>query len=406
MKKILVINTFLEGGGAARVSYDLFDFLNSKPGYRAYFAYGRGPRVNNPRAIKFGNLPEVLIHLFLVRFLGLEGFGCYFATRKLIKFIKRERIDLVHLGNLHGYYLNFFQLVDFLKKSKIPVVWSLYDEWLLTWLPAHSMGCKHCKTLKGKCKNDYGYPKSYFPVFAHYMLRKKTATFKKGWDPLIVCPAKWLLESLAKSPFKHLKAKVIFAGPDTTIFKPVRDKLGLRRQYSLPIDQKIIMFSARNLNDKNKGARYILQAADLLKDKNYLFLALGAGRIKTTDNFKTISYSINKAEIAQILALADIYCSTSAVETSIPLASLEAMACGLPIVAYDIAALREHITSRTGALVPYGDTDKLAKKLDLILSNDTRRKKMGANARTLVVKRFSQKNLFDEYLTAYDKMIS
>ena len=120
MKKVLIINTTLNKGGAARVAYDIFENLNSE--FEIFFAYGRGAKNAGAKTFYFGNKLELLIHIFLVRFLGLEGYGSYFSTRKLIKFIKKENFDLINLHNLHGYYLNFFKLLNFLKKLDVPII--------------------------------------------------------------------------------------------------------------------------------------------------------------------------------------------------------------------------------------------------------------------------------------------
>lgn len=175
MKKILHINTVYTGGGAAQVARDIFAFSREHE-YEAYFAYGRGEKSHDKNTFKFGNSFENFLHLVLVRFLGLEGFGTYFSTKKLIRFIQKEKFNLIHLHNLHGYYLNFFDLFAFLKTAGIPIIWTFQDEWPLTWLPAHSMGCAHCKGDAGKCSTTYPYPKTYCTLFRGYMLKRK----KKG----------------------------------------------------------------------------------------------------------------------------------------------------------------------------------------------------------------------------------
>lgn len=112
MKKILILNTTFAKGGAAKVAHTLFSEF--KDVFDIHFAYGRGQKVDNEKTFYFGNKIEFLIHAFLVRFLGIEGYGTYFSTRKLIKYIKKEKFDIINIHNLHGYYINFFQLFFFL----------------------------------------------------------------------------------------------------------------------------------------------------------------------------------------------------------------------------------------------------------------------------------------------------
>lgn len=114
MKKILILNTTLTKGGAAKVAYQLFKGLQTD--FQMHFAYGRQRQAADKNIFYFGNRFETLLHVLLVRFFGLEGFGSYFSTKKIIRYIEKEKIDIVNIHNLHGYYINFFQLFSFVKK--------------------------------------------------------------------------------------------------------------------------------------------------------------------------------------------------------------------------------------------------------------------------------------------------
>ena len=403
MKKILFINTVYNGGGAAHEARKIYSFL-SLNAFDGYFAYGRGKKIFDKKVFKFGNMVENAIHFLIVRFLGIEGWGTYFSTKKLINYIKKEKFDLVHLHNLHGYYVNFFMLVEFLKKENIPTIWSLQDEWILTWMLAHSMGCSHCKTGKGKCTSSYFYPKTYNKLFAKFMLSKKRKAFE-NWDNLtIVSPANWLANEVKNSYLSDKDIRVIHNSADTDLFRPSLDKITLREIYNLPKDKKIIAFSATHFRDKNKGVIHILKVADILKNENYLFLGMGNGILPKRENIKTFGYVSNIKTMTELLAVSDIFCFTSDVETQ-SLAVLEALSSGLPVLAFDILALREVIDKNVGSLVLFGDHNKLAEEVNIILKNKKLLMEKSENARNLVVNKFSKDQICNNYLKLYQEIL-
>jgi len=402
MKKVLIINTAFNKGGAARVAHDLFENLNSD--FETFFAYGRGQKNSNPKTFYFGNKLEMLFHIFLVRFLGLEGYGTYFSTRKLIKYIKQEKFDLINLHNLHGYYLDLFLLLEFLKEANISVLYSLHDEWSMTWLPAHSLGCNHCKTGLGRCTNTYPYPKNYFPIFSKYMLEKKQSVFSSLEKMSIVCPSVWLKEQTSKSYLNKFQINTIYNGVDTDIFKPEFDKNKLRLKYNLPLDKKIIIFSASNLNDSSKGINYVIETANKLSAENYLFVGLGKGEISGVNNIKTLGYIYDKQELSELYALSDLYCFASAAETFL-LSAAESLSCGTPVVGFDLPVVRELVTDTVGVLTENNSED-LARTIVNLLNNEDGLAIMGQTGRRLIEDRYSKKIFFDSYLGLYNKFLN
>lgn len=389
IKKVLILNTVYEGGGAAQIARDLFFYFEKNKELAVFFAYGRGRQYSKANTFYFGNKIEFFIHLFLVRFLGLEGYGSYFSTIKLIKFIEKEKFDLIHLHNLHGYYLNYFKLLKYLNKKNIKVIWTLHDEWLFTWLPAHSMGCAHCKTLAGKCVNHYNYPKNYWPLFSKFMLRKKRQILLFN-NITFVCPANWLFNE-AKDEFKLAKSILIANGVDSDIFIPVIDKNSLKEKYNLPTDKKIILFLANSLKDKNKGGQYLLKLAKRLESKPCILGVIGSAELPKSNNLVSFGYISDRNNLAEIYSLSDLYCFLSSAETA-PLSVLEAMSCALPIVGFSIKALNGVVNEKNSRLVDYGDDEKLAGVICDIITDDLLLKTMGEYSRKIILDNFEQKN--------------
>lgn len=403
MKKILHINTVYTGGGAAQVARDIFAFAGQN-GYDAYFAYGRGKKSKDEKTFRFGNGFENFLHLILVRFLGLEGFGTYFSTRKLIRFIQKEKFDLIHLHNLHGYYLNFFDLFAFLKTSGVPVVWTFQDEWPLTWLPAHSMGCLHCKGGAGKCTTNYPYPKTYCTLFRKYMLRRKKEAFGGLNHMVIVSPAAWLAREAEKSFMAKYDIVTISNTVDTVVFRPNDDKIALRKKYQLPEDKDIILFSIGNFKDMNKGIDSVLRIAELLKNKNYLFLGIGKGKLPARNNITISGYVGDKKMMAELLALSDALLFTSRAETE-PVTVLEALSCGLPVAGFGIPVMHEIVSAEVGVLVPPGKEKELGQALETMLHDKEGLKRKSEHARAMAENLFSKEKILASYINKYEELL-
>jgi glycosyltransferase involved in cell wall biosynthesis len=404
MKKILILNTVYFGGGAAKVARQIFDYFSHNKDFDVSFAYGRGDKSGDKKVFKFGFVTESLIHAFLVRFFGIEGWGSYFSTKRLIKFIKKEKFDLIHIHNLHGYYLNFFTLVDYLGGAGIPVIWTLHDEWAITWLPAHSMGCLHCKNAQGQCLGSYDYPKTYNHFFAKYMLNKKKEYFSNHWSPIIICPANWLKMEIEKSCLKNLSVHYISNGVDINVFKPTNIKNNLRIKYNIPLDKKVIVFSISNLKDKNKGYLYIKELVCLTNKEDIYFVAIGNIGTKTQNNIKSVGFISNDKILADIYNLGDIFVYTSLIET-LSLTVMEAMSCSLPTIAFDVNGLRDLITEREGILVEPKSVPKLMGSLKELIADEGRIKEMGLLAREKIVSNMSLNQTMFEYKKLYKDIL-
>ncbi|MCX6757911.1 MAG: glycosyltransferase [Candidatus Nomurabacteria bacterium] len=401
-KKILLINTTFTNGGASGVARSLFFDLKDQ-NISMYFAYGRGEKSLEKNTFKFGNSFETILHILFVRFLGLEGYGSYFSTRKLINYIKKEKFDAVNLHNLHGYYLNYFYFFKFLNKSGIPIIWTLHDEWPLTWLPAHSMGCNHCKTGVGNCTNSYSYPKTYNKLFLKFFLRRKQNLLSSINNIIFTPTPKWLKDEISKSYLKDKETRVIYYGVNPDLFSPSNRKIEIRKKYNIPNNKKVILFSAANLNDENKGVGDVLKVADILVSREYFFIGIGKGVLPKKENVITVGYIDNNKSLSELFAIADLFCITSRAETQ-PLVVLEAFSSGVPVVGFDIVALRELVNNNVGDLASFSDIQKLS---DIIVSNlvESVHKEKSQNARNLSTTTFSKDIFLKNYLEIYNEIL-
>ena len=173
--KVLMIDTEFNRGGAAKIARTLYQALNKRDEITCYFAYGRGKGPEEETIYKFVFLPEIYFQGFLTRITGLQGYGNRFSTKRLEDYIHREQFDLIHLHNIHGYFLNL-GFINFLKKLNMPVLWTLHDGWSITGRCACWFNCEKWKVGCENCPDLSPYPKSFIDSTS-FMWKKKELFF-------------------------------------------------------------------------------------------------------------------------------------------------------------------------------------------------------------------------------------
>ena len=145
--KVLQINSVCGIGSTGRIATDIHNILIEQ-GHESYIAYGREIAKNCDTAIRIGNKYDNYAHVLLTRIFDKHGFGSKKATKEFIKKIEELDPDVIHLHNIHGYYINIELLFDYLKEADKPVIWTLHDCWAFTGHCAHFdyIGCNRWKT--------------------------------------------------------------------------------------------------------------------------------------------------------------------------------------------------------------------------------------------------------------------
>ena len=146
------------------------------------------------------------------------------------------------------------------------------------------------------------------------------------------------------------------------------DKKQLREKYNIPHGKKVILFSAANSKDINKGYGYVIETVKKLTDENVFFVEVGGVDAKTTSNFKSLGFISDEKSLAEIYNLADVFLYTSLIET-LPLTVMESMACGLPVVAFNVWGVSETVNKECGFLVEPKNPEQLAEKILYLFSN-------------------------------------
>lgn len=342
--KVLMINSVCGVGSTGRICTDIADMLLSQ-GHECKIAYGRGevPEKYRDISVRIGSTFKVYCNVLKSRLFDNEGFNAVGATKKLVRWIKEYDPDVIHLHNVHGYYLNVKILFDYLKTSGKKIIWTLHDCWAFTGHCTHFQvpHCDKWRTECGKCIRVKDYPKALISHAKRNYKRKKQ-TFCGVPNLTIVTPSKWLAGVVGQSFLSEYQTVVINNGIDLSVFKPTESDF--RERFGLT-DKKIILGVA-SVWEKRKGFNDFLELAKLIDD-SYRIVLVGVNDkqlkilpssvigIKRTNNVK---------ELAEIYTAADVLFNPT-YEDNYPTVNLEAQACGTPVITYPTGGSVESVPS-------------------------------------------------------------
>lgn len=323
-----------------------------KEGNESYVFYGIG-QSDDKNIVPVSPKIIVRIHSFLSRITGLQGYFSYFATKKLIRKIKKINPDVIHLHNLHGSYLCLPVLFKFLKGFQNKLIITLHDCWLFTGKCTHftEIGCYKWTNGCFDCPQLRTYPRSLF-----FDCSKKAYKDKKKWlsglkHVQIIAVSDWLKETASQSFLGQYNIKKIYNGVDETVFYPRKNTEKLKK--ILGLEGKFVILGVSSNWNEQKGLGDFYKLAKLLhSNEEILLVGLTQEQIENLPpNIKGIQKTQNKDELASLYSLADVFVHTS-VEETFGMVTAEAMACGTPVIVYDSTACGEIVTKDTGFVVP------------------------------------------------------
>ena len=232
--KVLQINSVCGIRSTGRICTDLAEVLEQN-GHECKIAYGREsvPEKYKKYAVRIGSDKDVKIHALQSRIFDNTGFGSRRATEKFIEWVKEYNPDVIHLHNIHGYYINIDVLFNYLAEAGKPVIWTLHDCWSFTGHCAHYSYIKCDKWKKGcfNCPLRRSYPASFFFDSSKENWVRKKNLFNNVKKMMLVTPSEWLAKQVEQSFLNKYPIKVIPNGIDLNVFKPTpsefRKKHGL-----------------------------------------------------------------------------------------------------------------------------------------------------------------------------------
>jgi glycosyltransferase involved in cell wall biosynthesis len=320
-----------------------------------------------------------------------------------------QKPSVLHLHNLHGGYFDPRALTAL--SSEIPIILTLHDAWLLSGNCAHSLGCERWKNGCGECPDISIYPGlKVDSTHLNWKRRKDIFDHSKFY---IATPCQWLLDKVSESILEPamLEGRVIYNGVDTSIFYPGEKQLA-RKGLGLPINEPILLFVANGIkNNPFKDYATLQKIIELLGEQSQTplhFIALGEDGEQEQIGKVTIHYisrTSDMCSVAQYYRASDLYVHVAKAET-FPNTVLEAMACGLPVIASNVGGIPEQIEDGiTGLLIPAQNAELMTRSISLLLRDSVLREKMGKAALLKVKECFTLDHQVDQYLQWYEEIL-
>lgn len=421
--RVLHINVTSHAGGAARAMGRLSTALKDK-GHQSQMLVGRSINAHDPdihliwdEVKQYRNLPESLqsrIGNQIEKYVGIHPWANRLNLR-ITDTALYEWADLIDLRNLFGGFFNLWSLPNL--TSGKPVVWRLPDLWALTGHCAYPYdcerwitGCYKCPLLTKEGRKIVEPPPTIWDG-SKRIWRAKKDIYKEA--PLhVVVTTKWMQEQVSRSILAGaLSINVISNGVNLDIFHPI-DKKQARSQLGLPSDEKVLLWAGHRKGAYRKGFRLANKAMEIIQErdpKKAKFITMGESKRwkepERLKNFKHFGFVEDPDKQALVYAAADVFLCTTLADGQ-PQTALESMACGTPVIAFDIGPMPEEvIEAKTGFIVPDQDPHALVSVIENFLNNEEQVPGLKENCRKQAQEKYSLDKQSNEYISLYEKVL-
>lgn len=396
-KKLVLINTSCNWDAPGRIAEQI-GLTAKKHGWDVYYVHGaRFVRESQLKTIQTQTVNAEKIHYAWNSLLiGEQGLGSRGATLKLVEKLKEIKPDIVHMHNIHGYYLNYPILFQYLKEADIPVVWTLHDCWSFTGHCVYfdmvdcdkwKTGCHHCPQIKD-------YPKSLIFDKSSTEYKRKKELFSSLSKLVIVPVSNWLAGLVKESFLGDKPLKVIHNGIDINVFKPTPTEKE---------DSKYRILGVASGWDDRKGVPDFIKLREMLgEDYEITMVGLSEKDAKPVpDTIHKMGRTANLEELVSLYSNADVYVNAT-YSDNFPTTNLEALACGTPVVTYLTGGSPEAVDDNTGVVVPYRNIEALVETIKAMRLNP----KSSVACRERAERFFDKDKCFEEYVELYEELVN
>lgn len=404
MPTLFQINVVANSGSTGRIAEELGRLVITA-GWNSYIAYGRWACPSQSHLIRIGKKSDNICHAIKSMLFDHHGLGSKRATRKLIIEIEKIKPDVIHLHNIHGYYVNYEILFKYLAAVSIPVVWTLHDCWSITGHCTHfqNIGCEKWISECMNCPNKNEYPKSLFRDNSRANYKKKKQLFNSVNDITIIPVCNWLDEIISKSFLVSAERQVIVNGVDLDVFTPLKKRSLLKNK--IGVYSKFMILAVATVWGVSKGFYDIKLLSSLISEDDVIVVVgLSSIQIKELpDNIIGIERTENIKQLVELYSAADVFINPTYQDT-LPTVNMESLACGTPVITYDTGGCKDIVDPNTGIILERGNLYSLLESIKYI-------KKRGkssyiANCRQRALCYFNKSERYKDYLTLYTQLIS
>ena len=340
------------------------------------------------------NIFEKTAHTYLARLTGRIGGFSVLATRRLLKRLDAFRPDLIHLHNLHGWFINIPMLFNYIREKDIPVVWTLHDCWSFTGHCPHfqGIGCEKWKTGCHDCPLYRLYPDTYFD-YSKRMYRTKKKWLSGVNRMTIVTPSRWLAGCVKESFLSDYRVHIIPNGINLSVFSAGAKKADKRSHTILGV--------AYAWNDK-KGLDVFIELRKRLGE-DFRIVLVGTDEAvdrQLPEGIVSVHRTQSQKELAELYREADVFVNPTR-EDNLPTVNMEALACGTPVITFDTGGSPEIPDETCGIVVPKNDIDALELEIRRVCTERPfSRQQCLERAKT-----FDEGNCIRQYLELYRSMV-
>lgn len=402
--KLLQINTVVEFNATGRIAEDLGKVVLSKA-WKSVIAFGRNRRPSDSELIQIGSNLTFKFHVLQNRLFDNQGSGSAHATKVLIKQIKCYKPDIIHLHNIHGYYINIKLLFEYLAKASVPIVWTLHDCWSFTGHCAYFdfVGCTKWKTGCYECPQKKQYPESWLLDHSKQNYKRKKQLFCSLQNLTIVSVSNWQANLVKQSFLQKYSLQTIHNGVDLNVFNindyPENVKLGLGIS-----DNKRMLLGVASKWEPRKGFNDFLKLSTLV-DENIVIVLVGLNekQLKLLPaNIIGLARTENIGQLAELYSTADLFLNLT-YEDNFPTTNLESLACGTPVLTYKTGGSIESVSEDTGFIVEKGDLSGVLEVINNLCSDKKDSYKKACRNRAL--KNYNKYDSLKRYVDLYEKLI-
>lgn len=395
--KLLQINVTCNWGSHGTIAESIAR-LAMQRGWECYTAFSRGKPKSVTETIRIGNKLDKYVHGLESLLFDNEGLNSKSATKELISTIREIRPDIIHLHNIHGHYLNYQLLFDFLHEYNKPVVWTLHDCWCFTGHCAYFEwnGCFKWKTGCHDCKFKDNYPVSIFLQRCRHNYNIKKNAFTSVPNLTLVPVSEWLEDYLHESFLRNCNIRTIHNGIDLNMFRPRRTKMDTK-------GGSMYILGVASIWDKRKGISDFVKLRKLLPDDYHITL-IGLSRKQIQqlpEGISGITRTNNVQELVEYYNKAGVFVNPT-YEDNFPTVNLEALACGTPVITYHTGGSPEAIDERTGIVIKQGDVEALAEAILGMKSHPL----SSQDCRQRAEQSFDKDKCFEKYIKLYERLFN
>lgn len=406
MKKLLQINPVVkENTSTGKIMRELGNLVQAA-GWESYIAYSRardGVPSHSSQLVPVGNKLDLVFHWLITRLFDAHGLGSRRATKQLIRRIQVIDPDIVHIHNVHGYFLNYPLLCHYLADRGKPVIWTTHDCWLYTGHCYYysAIGCNRWMTGCHHCPQKKAFPASYGYDRSKRNWQQKQKAFSSISSLTLIAVSNWIRGELSQSFLKDVPCRVIHNGIDLETFCPRSDD-GLQSRYG--IIQPVFYLAVASIWLAEKGMADLISLASLLQPDEQLVLV---GRMTPQQRAALPNIIVMIERTTDAIALASLYAEATAFvnptwQDNYPTVNLEAIACGTPVVTYRTGGSIEAVTPQTGFIVDKGDVAAMIRCLHQIREKGKSFWQNSCREHALI--HFDKQARFHEYLQFYEDL--